>query len=533
MTPEPHAAKTSSPAPSISKVAPPPSRDIPTDFRSSLAAWWASSGYRDARTAEDRMLRRLSYYSPPPPEPSKSWLSWGQSHPAPGAAAAGAPSPPPATDGIAATLRTVFIPTPDPHLAPERPDVRAEPTRSDTASSTSSTSEKKKRHRHSRALHCSHNDQLVDYINTLEFSSPETKNSKEAVVVMHGYAAALGFFFRNWDSVARSADATGRKTYFLDWLGMGLSSRPNPSLLAAPAGAPMETRVSRAEHFFLSSLEAWRASEGIERMVLVGHSLGGYLSTAYALRYPERVSALILVSPAGIPHGELGSNVPGSAKKPVVPPPTGPGGKPASLNGESNPQVVTERHSLDAAADAAEMETSSDPAHADPRPSPSAMRRGMTKFFLWGWEKGLSPFSILRGIGPWGPLLVGKYSSRRFASQSAEDVRDLHAYIYGTSVMRGSGEFCISHLLAPGAFARMPMVDRMGGLKVPVTFMYGDNDWMDVEGGRAAKKVLAQNGNEDVDVHVVSEAGHHLYLDNPKESNAIIDAAIRAAPKMQ
>jgi len=63
--------------------------------------------------------------------------------------------------------------------------------------------------------------------------------------------------------------------------------------------------------------------------------------------------------------------------------------------------------------------------------------------FVWGWERGLSPFSILRGIGPLGPLWVGKYSSRRFAAQSEEDVRDLHAYIYNTSIMRGSGEYCI------------------------------------------------------------------------------------------
>jgi cardiolipin-specific phospholipase len=99
--------------------------------------------------------------------------------------------------------------------------------------------------------------------------------------------------------------------------------------------------------------------------------------------------------------------------------------------------------------------------------------------------------------------------------------------------MRGSGEFCISHLLAPGAYARMPIVDRISPLKVPVTFMYGDSDWMDVEGGRAAQKVLAEAGNTDVDVHVVKNAGHHLYLDNPDDSNAIIEAAIRAAPKLE
>lgn len=42
---------------------------------------------------------------------------------------------------------------------------------------------------------------------------------------------------------------------------------------------------TQAEDFFLESLEAWREAQGIEVMTLIGHSLGGYLSLAFALKY--------------------------------------------------------------------------------------------------------------------------------------------------------------------------------------------------------------------------------------------------------
>ena len=78
--------------------------------------------------------------------------------------------------------------------------------------------------------------------------------------------------------------------------------------------AAVPDRVARAEHFFLSSFESWRQAAGIDSMVLVGHSLGGYLASAYAVRYPERVKSLILVSPAGIPHGKEYTRYPTTAE---------------------------------------------------------------------------------------------------------------------------------------------------------------------------------------------------------------------------
>lgn len=498
---------------------PSPSRAIPTDFRSSVAAWWSSNGYRDARVAEERLLRRLSYFTPQPETPSKGgWFSFA-SAPAPSDSA---PVPPtnPSETGLVASLRSVFIPTPDPDMAPKRPDQLPE------SPSSSVSSLEKKRRRLTLNSKC-HDGELVDYINTLEISRPDLENSKEAVVVLHGYAAAFGFFFRNWDSIANSAASTGRRTFFLDWLGMGVSSRPSPSLLASPTGAPVEARVARAEHFFLSSLESWRESVGLERLVLVGHSLGGYLASAYALRYPDRVSSLILVSPAGIPHGP---DTPPTGLGPRGQ--TGPGGK--EWKDGKPVETSSSRASLDAAADAAEMEMHDPRSDAEmaraQQHQASLVRRSLTKAFLWGWEKGLSPFSILRGLGPWGPLLVGKYSSRRFASQDPADIRDLHSYIYATSILKGSGEFCISHILAPGAYARMPIVDRIHKLRMPVTFLYGDGDWMDVEGGRMSQRILAKEGNTDVKTYVVPNAGHHLYLDNPSFTNRVLDQRIKSAP---
>jgi proline iminopeptidase len=48
----------------------------------------------------------------------------------------------------------------------------------------------------------------------------------------------------------------------------------------------------------IDDLEALRAHLGYEKIDLLGHSWGGYLSMAYAARHPERISHLILVDSA-------------------------------------------------------------------------------------------------------------------------------------------------------------------------------------------------------------------------------------------
>ncbi|KAJ9119000.1 hypothetical protein QFC24_005966 [Naganishia onofrii] len=221
-------------------------RELPSSFMSSLSAWWGSSE-RASVDSELRLLRRLPFFR-----------TENQPDVAP---TASNPNPP--------TARVSQVPIPTP-----------------PSSSTRPTTDKR-------------------WINTLTISTPESRspeNKKRAVVLTHGYGAAMGFMYRNWQVMGESAGEIGRSAYAVDWLGMGRSARVDPKELDAGKKATVKERVEKAENFFLESLDSWREAQGIEVMTLIGHSLGGYLSTAYALRYPSRVDRLVLLSPAGIPE---------------------------------------------------------------------------------------------------------------------------------------------------------------------------------------------------------------------------------------
>jgi pimeloyl-ACP methyl ester carboxylesterase len=49
-----------------------------------------------------------------------------------------------------------------------------------------------------------------------------------------------------------------------------------------------------AEKQFIRSIEEWRKEANVKKMILLGHSMGGFLGTSYALTYPDRVEHLIL-----------------------------------------------------------------------------------------------------------------------------------------------------------------------------------------------------------------------------------------------
>ena len=58
--------------------------------------------------------------------------------------------------------------------------------------------------------------------------------------------------------------------------------------------AGRETLESATHKTFIDDADLLRAQIGAERVAVFGHSYGGFLALEYALRYPQRVSALVL-----------------------------------------------------------------------------------------------------------------------------------------------------------------------------------------------------------------------------------------------
>jgi abhydrolase domain-containing protein 6 len=103
----------------------------------------------------------------------------------------------------------------------------------------------------------------------------------EPVVLLHGFGASA-------DSWNRFAKPLTRRYRVIapDQPGWGASTRVETASYGYPA------QVERL-HQFLRAL-------GLKRMHLVGHSMGGFIASAYAARYPDQVITLGLIAPHGM-----------------------------------------------------------------------------------------------------------------------------------------------------------------------------------------------------------------------------------------
>jgi cardiolipin-specific phospholipase len=286
-------------------------------------------------------------------------------------------------------------------------------------------------------------------------TSINTTNPAAPLVLLHGYANGGLYFYRNLVGLSQYF----HQIYSLDMLGWGLSSRPKFLL--------KDNSTETAEAFFVESLEAWREARGVEKMILAGHSMGGYMSVAYCEKYPHRVERLILLSPAGVP---------------------------------AETEELRERLK--------QMKRNSSLA------GKTVMALAPTVF-----ESGTTPCSLMRAIPQTtGQGWVQSYVERRLpAISNPEEQTAVADYLYHNATLPGSGEYALNRILTPFTLGRKPTLHRIPHLKIPqVTFLYGDNDWMDSTGGLAVERACQQSPTTSpkVEVYEVQNAGHLLMLDN-------------------
>lgn len=273
--------------------------------------------------------------------------------------------------------------------------------------------------------------------------------------MVHGYGASQGFFFRNFDALAKRF-----RVIAIDQLGWGGSSRPDFTCKS----------TEETEEWFIDSLEAWRKAKNLNNFILLGHSFGGYVAAKYAIKHPEHVQHLILVGPAGF----------------------------------SSDTDMSERLSQF-----------------------RATWKGAVLNHLW--ESNFTPQKIVRGLGPWGPNIVRKYTSARFGVYAAgealtdDESKLLTDYVYHTLAAKASGELCLKYIFSFGAFARKPLLHCASEWKVPTTFIYGYHDWMSYQGAEEARKHM----KVPCDIIRVPQGGHFVFIDNPSGFHSAVFHACR------
>ncbi|XP_074838466.1 (Lyso)-N-acylphosphatidylethanolamine lipase isoform X2 [Carettochelys insculpta] len=273
---------------------------------------------------------------------------------------------------------------------------------------------------------------------------PEQGQGRTPLVLVHGFGGGVGLWVLNLDQLGAR-----RPLHAFDLLGFGRSSRP-----------PFPHDAQGAEEEFVRSIEDWRQQMGIGSMILLGHSLGGFLATSYSLAYPERVKHLILVDPWGFPA----------------------------------------------------------------RPTdPSQIRAPPTWVKAMAAVLGHSnPLAVLRVAGPWGPGLVQRFRpdiKEKFTEFFQDDT--ILEYIYHCNAQTPSGETAFKAMTQALGWARRPMLERVHLLRrdLPITLIYGAESWIDTSTGRRVRDLRPHSYVRHL---AIAGASHHVYADQPAAFNAAV-----------
>lgn len=203
----------------------------------------------------------------------------------------------------------------------------------------------------------------------------------------------------------------------------------------------------------------------VKKMILLGHSFGGFLSCGYSMKHPERVEHLILADPWGFtPSPDLKQY--SLWKRSLI-----------RMSGVVSPLWIVRA--------------------AGPL-GPVIMRKGR-------------------------PDIVEKYEH----AVEKHD-KTIAKYVYHCNTQPTTGEKAFRYLLDVGAYPKFPMKDRLlKGLRaeIPVTAIFGSLSWVDSSFAPVIKE--GRPSSSYTHIESIESAGHQLFSDNAEEFNRIVLEACR------
>ena len=124
-----------------------------------------------------------------------------------------------------------------------------------------------------------------------------TQGEGKPILIVHGGPGIP--YAQNWAGL--DSLANDHRFYYYHQRGCGNSSRPFDKFSSSNFYKNMKTlNENLGLPAQIADIEQIRRKLKQDKLVLIGHSFGGFLVSLYALEFPERVEALVLITPAEV-----------------------------------------------------------------------------------------------------------------------------------------------------------------------------------------------------------------------------------------
>lgn len=336
------------------------------------------------------------------------------------------------------------------------------------------------------------NELLMGEINQWHFYNASA-SIKTPTLLLHGYAAASMGFHRNFTGLSSRI----QNLYAIDLLANGLSPESSQPLVVS-CGKPLPMKaefsndrfkipytleylhqksfIQQLEDYYLNSIEQWRIDNKLNKINIVAHSFGGYLSTKYAIKYPHAVERLCLVSPLGV---------------------------------ERNTHSVNNHWCSNTWYDLNYEDPGSKYYMRRMRDIPSTVFQSQVK--------------LLRLLGPLGAKLCWNYINAAYSRVKNEKYKEyVFELFYGKEGVTQTAMDIFTNLFTRQLLAKDPLMDGLQHLHVDrLMLAYGEHDWMNKYAGVIMAKEFnhLRRKSDAATYTVISSSGHNMFLDNPDEFN--------------